>query len=300
MKKSISSLLFVLIIFFTITIISCDIRSGKIEEPQNPENPYDDYDPGDGWTLSWSDEFNDGVFGTDTWDREIPGQIFNNELQIYTGASSTAYEQDGTMILKAEHTGAGYNYGDFTSARVISNPGGGTGVSGSTGKIFKYGKIATSIKLPSGKGIWPAFWMLGNNIAETGGDTGWPACGEIDILESGSIGANDGKWGHATVGQAIHSTAGTPSSSGDVSLASGIYGDEFHVFEIEWDSTRIVWKVDGVTAHSANISAINEFKNDFYIIFNIAVGGNYTYDPDGTTTFPQYMYIDWVRHYTED
>ncbi|MBI9099524.1 MAG: family 16 glycosylhydrolase [Spirochaetaceae bacterium] len=262
-----------------------------------PDDPTDTYDPGIGWSPAWSDEFRDGIFDTDTWDREMPTRK-NDELQIYNGDPSTAYEQDGNMIIKAEHTGTTYEYGDFTSARVISNPGGGTGDSGSAGKLFKFGKIAARIKLPSGKGVWPAFWMLGDNISETGGDTGWPACGEIDILESGSVGATDDQWGHTGVGQAIHSTAGTPSSSNYFYLDSGLFSDNYHVFEIEWNISEIIWKVDGVTVHTADINAIDEFHKEMYIIFNIAIGGSYTHDPDATTPFPLYMYIDWVRHYT--
>ncbi|MBI9099738.1 MAG: glycoside hydrolase family 16 protein, partial [Spirochaetaceae bacterium] len=219
--------------------------------------------------------------------------------QKYTGAASTAYEQDGSMVIKAEHTGDDYGYEDFTSARVISNPGGGTGDSGSTGKTFRYGKIAARIKLPYGKGIWPAFWMLGDNISETGGTITWPSCGEIDILESGHVSADDGYFGSATAGQAIHSYNGGSSGS-ETRLESGIFGDEFHVFEIEWNSSQIIWKIDEETVHNEDISSIIEFQKDFYLIFNIAVGGNYTYTPDNTTTFPQYMYIDWVRHYTKN
>ncbi|MBN2656565.1 MAG: glycoside hydrolase family 16 protein [Spirochaetales bacterium] len=264
------------------------------------DDPSDDYDPGSGWTPVWSDEFRYGAFDTDTWERLIPVTRFNDELQLYTGDASTAYVLDGNMILKAEHTGSGYDYGDFTSARVISNPGGSDGTSGSAGKLVRYGKLAARIKLPSGKGVWPAFWLLGDNYKDTGGDTKWPDCGEIDILESGSTAVNDGEWGHTTVGQAIHSTAGIPSSSNFFSLDAGLFSDNYHVFEIEWDSSQLVWKVDGTTVHTADISTIEEFHKDMYIIFNIAIGGSYTYTPDTETPFPLYMYIDWVRHYSQN
>lgn len=297
MKKIYTRIYTVLLLSLVPLLFSCDFEPATVEEPL--ENP-DDFNPGAGWTLSWADEFNDDIFDTNTWHRQVLTSPYNNEWQRYTGASDTAYEENGNMVLKATFDGPTHSLGNYTSARVISNPGGGNGLSGSDGKVIKYGKIAASIKLPSGRGIWPAFWMLGDNINETGGDTGWPACGEIDILESGSSSVNDGHFGHATVGQAIHSTAGTPSSSGEKEISTGLYADEFHVFEIEWDATRIVWKVDGETAHSAYISSIGEFQKEFYLLFNIAVGGNYTYDPDASTAFPQYMYIDWVRHYTKN
>lgn len=283
------------IVFVSLFINSCNF---SLENNNIPNSGNDTYNPGSRWALTWADEFNDGLFDSETWDRQVWLSPPNGEWEKYTGETSSAYEADGNMILKATYNGPAQGYGNYSSARVISNPGGGTGNSGSAGRIFKYGKIAARIKLPSGKGLWPAFWMLGDNIDETGGDTSWPECGEIDILESGSVTANDGQYGHGTVGQAIHSSAGTPSSSANVKISTGIYADEFHVFEIEWDSSQIIWKIDGITAHKADISDINEFHKNFYVIFNIAVGGTYTYSPDETTIFPQYMYIDWVRHYS--
>jgi len=263
------------------------------------------YNPGDKWTLTWSDEFNDGKFDNNIWDRQVWLRPPNGEWEMYTGKESTAYEADGSMILKATHEGPGHGMGKYSSARVISNPGGGTGKSGSEGKTFLYGKIAARIKLPSGKGIWPAFWLLGDNISETGGDTNWPDCGEIDILESGSKHSNDKYLGHATAGQAIHFSNSAGSwqyKAGSKKLAKGMYSDDFHIFEIEWDSEKILWKIDGKTAHSEDISApyLSEFHKDFYVLFNIAVGGNYTYTPDDTTEFPKYMYIDWIRHYVRE
>ncbi|RLW70945.1 MAG: hypothetical protein B6D68_00190 [spirochete symbiont of Stewartia floridana] len=268
----------------------------------------DTYDPGTGWTLSWSDEFDDGIFDTDTWDRQVLMDPFNNEWQQYTGDPGTAYEQDGYMILKAEWDGKAHGDNHYTSARVISNPGGGNGNSGSAGKTFQYGKIAARIQLPYGKGIWPAFWMLGDNIDETGGDTAWPGCGEIDILETGAKTDDDGYYGHATLHGTLHYNSTEDNSGNNHSLngshtvlPSGKFADNFHVFEIEWDKSKIVWKLDGVQYHSENITADNmsEFQLPYYVIFNIAVGGHFTHAPDATTPFPQFMYIDWIRHYTE-
>ena len=273
-------------------------------------NPADDWDPGQGWELAWSDEFNDGDFDTNIWTRQRWMTPPNNELESYTGDPATAYEENGSMVLKATYDGGGYDQqGNYTSARVISNPGGQDGNSGADGKTFKYGKIAARIKLPGGKGIWPAFWMLGDNISETGGSTDWPQCGEIDILETGAKG--DPNYGQGTVHATVHRDPGTESNpegyndyvpAGSYTLANGeLFKEEFHVFSIEWDQEEIIWKLDGIEFGRKDISSDieNEFHKDFYVLFNIAVGGHYTATPDETTGFPQYMYIDWIRHYTK-
>jgi len=279
------------------------------EELSTLSDSTDSYTPGSQWTLSWSDEFNDGVFDTNTWTRQVLLNPYNEEWQRYTGESDTAWEQDGVMVLKAEHTGTTHSYGEYTSARVISNPGGQNGNSGAEGKTFKYGKIAARIQLPSGKGIWPAFWMLGDNISETGGDTSWPQCGEIDILESG--GGSYPSNGQGTITGALHHDPGTETSPagynevveiGHFTLPNNeLMNEDFHVFEIEWDANQIVWKIDGQIFGSSDISANtkNEFHKPFYVLFNIAVSGWYTVPPDESTPFPQYMYIDWIRHYTK-
>lgn len=263
------------------------------------------YEPGEGWNLAWADEFNDGVFDTDIWDRQVWLRPPNGQWEKYTGKESTAYEADGFMILETAQEGSDHGLGRYSSARVISNPGGYRGKSGTTGKTFLYGKIAARIKLPSGKGLWPAFWLLGDNIDETGGDTKWPESGEIDIVETGSKLSEDKYFGHATAGQAIHFSNAAGSwqyRHGSTTLRRGVYSDDFHVFEIEWDSEQIVWKIDGETVHMEDITApyLSEFHKEFYVLFNIAVGGNFTYRPDDSTGFPQYMYIDWIRHYVKE
>ena len=276
----------------------------------DPTIPEDDWEPGAGWNLDWSDEFNDGDFDTNIWTRQRLMTPFNNELESYTGERSTAYEENGYMVLKATYDGGAYDQqGNYTSARVISNPGGQDGDSGADGKTFKYGKIAARIKLPGGKGIWPAFWMLGDNISETGGSTSWPQCGEIDILESGAKG--DPNYGQGTVHGTVHRDPGTESNTagynepvpaGSYTLADGeLFKDDFHVFAIEWDQEEIIWKLDGIEFGRKDISSDieNEFHKNFYVLFNIAVGGHFTDTPDEKTGFPQYMYIDWIRHYTK-
>ncbi len=153
------------------------------------------------------------------------------------------------------------------------------------------------MKLPQGEGIWPAFWMLGANIDENGGDTPWPQSGEIDILElygskdDAAIEAN----AHFADGSGSHGMMGAASFK----LEKSKFSDAFHIFELEWDATRISWLVDGEQFASMLISAdeLSEFRKEFFILLNVAVGGTYAGRPDATSIFPQYMYVDWVRVY---
>lgn len=268
------------------------------QEGQDGDAPPDD-DPD--WKLTWYDEFNQETLDSNTWTRQSLINPYNGEWQQYTGAESTAYTQNGTLVIKASHNGGGHEAGNYTSARVISNPGGNDGTSGIPGKTFLYGRLEARIKLPTGKGIWPAFWLLGDSIGETGGDTDWPASGEIDILETGAKNV-DSYYGHATVGQAIHYSNETDNweyRHGSQGHPDGLWGDDYHVYGIEWDSQKILWTIDGREVHREYINKdhLSEFHQPFYVIFNIAVGGTYTYDPDATTGFPKYMYIDWIRYY---
>ncbi|MBN2618018.1 MAG: glycoside hydrolase family 16 protein [Spirochaetales bacterium] len=283
-----------------------------IDAPTYPASNVDSYTPGDGWNISWRDEFSNGNFdlnefdGGDTWDREVMSYPPNAEWQVYTGEAETAVEEDGYMIINVTRINNYNRQGSYKSARVISNPGGYKGDSGSKGFTFKYGKIAARIQLPYGKGMWPAFWMLGDSIDETGGNVGWPSCGEIDILESGFEISDDYNFGHADIGGTIHYDTSVDNTQeawkyiqGKTKLNSGIYADEFHVFELEWSETTLTWSIDGVPYHTQDISGpeFSEFHENFYMIFNVAVGGNLTFTPDDTTKFPTYMYVDWVRYY---
>ncbi|MBN2618020.1 MAG: glycoside hydrolase family 16 protein [Spirochaetales bacterium] len=310
MRNKFSYLVIVLSGFVLLNVSSC--KTGMDSEINSETSAYpatneDNFSiDSDKWELVWSDEFDDGIFDENIWDRQILLNPYNNEYQKYTGNKDTAYEENGYMILKASWDGKSYGPGHFTSARVISNPGGYRGDDESDGHLFKYGKIAARIQIPSGKGIWPAFWLLGDNISETGGDTSWPSCGEVDILESGYKDNMDGRFGSGTVGGAIHYDTTVDNKKGkwnyfhDKSiLDEGLYGDEFHVYELEWSESNMSLIIDGVPYFSKDISdpSFNEFRADFYVIFNIAVGGNLTDIPDNTTVFPKYMYIDWIRHY---
>jgi beta-glucanase (GH16 family) len=242
------------------------------------------------YELVWSDEFSyTGLPDSTKWSNETGGGGWgNNELQYYTkDRLENSRVEDGHLIieaLKENYLGA-----DYTSARIITY---------NNGHSFTYGKIEASMKLPYGQGIWPAFWMLGDGIFE---GTPWPACGEIDIMEmiGGGEGRDDVVYGtiHWSDSKGNHATFG-----GQKQLDEGIFADTFHVFSIEWDASSIKWFLDGTQYHVADITPghLSEFHEGFFILLNLAVGGNWPGYPDTTTVFPQKMYVDYVRVYQLD
>ncbi len=248
----------------------------------------DTYQPGPGWGLVWADEFEAGAIDEDSWNFQVlEAGRFNDEWQRYTSSSDNAYVEDDYLVIKAVHESDDHGLDQYSSARLNT----------ANKRVFKYGKIAARIKLPYGKGIWPAFWMLGANIDENGGDTPWPQSGEIDILEL------YGSKNEAVIEANIHyaDASGSHASMGAIAfeLEQGRFADAFHVFELEWDAERIAWSVDQQEFASIPISSdeLSEFHQEFFILLNIAVGGAHAGRPDATTDFPQYMYIDWVRVY---
>ena len=232
--------------------------------------------------LLWSEEFNySGLPDASIWNMETGGGGWgNNELQYYTDREDNASVGGGYLTITAQEEAYGGRH--YTSARMTTQ-----------NKFdFKYGKIVARIKLPYGQGIWPAFWMLGSNF----NSVGWPSCGEIDIMEL--VGGNGGdNTCHAT----LHwDNSGQHASYGEsYTLPSGIFADDFHVFTVEWDAQRIKGLVDGHQYFVTDItpSGLSEFHEDFFIILNVAVGGNWPGAPNATTEFPQTMQIDYIRIY---
>ena len=236
------------------------------------------------WNLVWSDEFDGTVIKDSNWTHEIGGNGWgNNELQYYTDRDTNSYVSNGYLVIQAlEENYSAWNY---TSARLKSQGK----------KFFKYGKILARIKLPYGQGIWPAFWMLGESFPVVG----WPDCGEIDIVElvGGPTGDNT-----------VYGTAHWEDANGQhaqygnsYTLSSGIFADSFHLFSITWDDQKIRWFVDNHLYHEIDITppSLSEFHEDFFIILNIAVGGNWPGPPDSTTVFPQKMEVDYIRVYKD-
>ena len=248
----------------------------------------DTYAAGEGWELAWSDEFDGDTLNEANWNRQVVSAgKFNEEWQSYTDSEDNARVEGGCLVIRALHKSTEHGHDQYTSARLNT----------AEKQTFKYGKIAARMQLPYGEGIWPAFWMLGANCNENGGDTPWPQCGEIDIMEF------YGSKSDAAVEANIHSADadGEHQQMGAVAfhLDSGNFFERFHVFEIEWDEHRITWKVDGREYAGTDLSSEtdSEFHQPHFILFNLAVGGTHAGRPDATTRFPQSMYVDWVRVY---
>ena len=239
-----------------------------------------------GWALTWHDEFNGTAVDTGKWTYDLGGGGWGNgELETYTQANAAVGPAGGEscLVITAD---SGLN-----SARLKSQG------------IFAalYGRIEARIKLPAGKGIWPAFWMLGSNL----GQVGWPACGETDIMEM--VGGDPGSTANAKVYGTIHwkgtlSNQEASSQPEVYTLGSGQFADGFHTFGIEWNPATITYFLDGIQTGSAPDNLVTQgtiFQQPFFLIFNLAVGGQWPGSPDNQTTFPQTMAVDWVRIYQQ-
>lgn len=231
-----------------------------------------------GYTLAWNDEFNT-VIDPAFWGYDLGASGWgNNELENYTSNSANSYISNGSLVIEARKE----SNGQYTSARMLS----------AGKKTFKFGRIDIRAKLPKGQGIWPALWMLGANI----NTVGWPACGEIDIMEL--LGHEPAKvygtahWGAQGSNNSIH-------VSGTKTLSSGDFSDKFHVFSLIWENNKIRWYIDDVLYHTitpANTGSANyPFNAEFFFILNVAVGGNWPGNPDASTVFPQKMLVDYIR-----
>lgn len=235
------------------------------------------------YELVWSDEFNGTELDTSIWQFEVYGDGGgNNELQYYTDKPENLEVKDGYLnIIAREEQYLGRNY---TSARINTR-----------GKFnFKYGKIEARIKNPYGQGIWPAFWLLGKNLDIEG----WPDCGEIDIMEMIGGEGNDNTI-HSTLHWGPYIDGGHPSYGQSYTLPSGIFADNFHIIETIWNEDSVATFCDGELFYIIDISAqdLEAFHNEFFMIINLAVGGNWPGSPDATTVFPQTFQIDYIRLY---
>ena len=230
----------------------------------------------------WTYDIGDGT------DQGIPGWG-NNELQYYTDRPENVVVENGLLVITAREES--FNGSSYTSARIT------------TQNLFEqqYGRFEARIRLPLGKGIWPAFWLLGNDCDQNP----WPQCGEIDIMEY---------LGDAPT--VVFGSAHGPgynagdSISKEYQLENDRFDTGFHIFGIEWGPNFINYYVDGdlyqqITPETTAEEAVDNvpnpgewvFNRPFYIIMNIAVGGNLPGAPNAETTFPQRMYVDYVRVY---
>ncbi|ATQ78679.1 glycoside hydrolase [Massilia violaceinigra] len=234
--------------------------------------------PPGGWTLAWADEFNGTSLDTSKWNIEVNGNGGgNNELQYYTARPENIRVSGGELVIEARKEA--YMGKQYTSGRITTQ----------NKASWQYGRMEARMKIPTGKGTWPAFWMLGNSISSVG----WPASGEIDIMEH----VNSEAVTHGTIHWSDHNNAyanyGGPSGNVDFS--------QFHVYAVEWDASVIRWYVDGNKFHEVNIAGgingTSEFHAPYFLLFNLAVGGNWPGSPDGSTVFPNRMQVDYVRVY---
>lgn len=234
-----------------------------------------------GMTLVWSDEFSGKTLNAGNWTYETGGNGWgNNELEYYTGNLNNLFLTGGYLVIEARKETLGSN--NYTSSRIKTQDK----------KTFTYGRIDIRAKLPKGQGLWPALWMLGNNISQQG--YGWPACGEIDIMEL--LGQDPQK----VIGTIHWGIAGQSSIhiGGNYTVTPGDFSHSFHVFSLQWDTGKLTFMVDNVayfTANKTDVGINYPFDKPFFFIMNIAVGGNWPGNPNSSTTFPQRMIVDYVR-----
>lgn len=237
----------------------------------------------DGYDLVWQDEF-EGTTLSNDWVFEIgdgcPGLCGwgNNESQYYRRENTEV--KDGNLIITAKQESIGGK--NYTSSRIKTQGN----------KSFTFGRIDIRAVMPKGQGIWPALWMLGDNITSVS----WPACGEIDIMEmiGGSANGRDN-----TVHGTVHwdNNGSYANFGGSKSLSEGILNDKYFVYSIIWDERKITWLLDNEVYHTIDTTpeALDEFRRPFFFLFNVAVGGNWPGNPDSSTSFPQQMVVDYVR-----
>lgn len=234
------------------------------------------------WVLQWSDEFDGPNIDSNKWWFQTgngQGGWGNNELEYYTDRN--AWIQDGNLIIQANQEN--YEGFQYTSSKLVTK-----------GKFSTvYGKFEVRAKLPSGQGMWPAFWLLGDNIDQVG----WPACGEIDIMEAVGKDPNNN-----------HGSLHAPGFdiTGSYNIPNGVSSD-FHVYGVNWQPDNIQFYVDDnvyatFTADQARAQGGEWVFNgkNMWMILNLAVGGNWPGAPDGSTQFPQQLVVDYVKVWQAD
>lgn len=236
----------------------------------------------EGWNLVWHDEFDGDSIDDANWTYDLGGHGWGNgESQYYTDRPENARLEDGMLVIEARQERYMGSY--YTSARLKSQ-----GL-----QEFQYGRIEARLKVPAGRGLWPAFWMLGSNFEEVG----WPDCGEIDIMEY--IGREP---------DLILGTMHGPGYSGALGLSHWNrqdydIADDFHTYAVEWDEDQITWYYDGEEYGTYARSDVGErewvFDQPFFIILNLAIGGTLPGPVGLDTIFPAQYFVDYLRVFQE-
>lgn len=232
-----------------------------------------------GMTLVWQDEFNGTALDSRYWTFEQGNGANgwgNNELQFYREENTKVNGGYLTITARKEN----FSGREYTSSRIKTQDK----------KTFLYGRVDFRAKLPKGQGIWPAFWALGANITTVN----WPLCGEIDIMEMVGGGAGKDNTVHGTV---HYEDGGHKYIGKSYTLPSGDFYDKFHVFSLVWTETSLKWYIDNQEYYTFDSSsaATDEFRKPFFLLINLAVGGNWPGSPNSSTVFPQKYIVDYVR-----
>jgi beta-glucanase (GH16 family) len=233
-----------------------------------------------GWKLVWHDEFDESDIDPSNWKFDLGGGGWGNgEAECYTSRKENAYVEGGLLRIVARREK--YGGSDFTSARLKSE-----GL-----RAFRCGRIEARMKVPAGDGLWPAFWLLGSDIAEKG----WPACGEIDVMEY--IGKDP---------DLVYGTMHGPGYSGQAGIGKRFclpekVAHDFHVFAVEWDTDQVRWLCDDAAYSVVTRADLGGkkwvFDHPFFIILNLAVGGVFPGPVAPDTPFPSELSVDYVRVY---
>jgi beta-glucanase (GH16 family) len=251
--------------YFILSIITLAISGCKPSSVSQGSDP--------SYSLVWSDEFNGTALDQSNWNYNIGGHGWgNNEKEYYTDKNATI--ENGNLVITGKSETIDSNA--YTSSRITTK-----------GKReFQYGKVEARIKIPVGLGLWPAFWMLGANIDQVN----WPHCGEVDIMEH--INADSIFYG------TLHWVNNEKVSAGNQMKAAP---EDYHVFAIEWTADSINWLLDGTKYHSVeiknNVNSTEEFHKPFFILLNLAIGGDWPGQTIDQNKIPAQMLVDYIRVY---
>ncbi len=283
MKRSMNFAGIFMVSFCLATLAGCDKENDPLQN--------DNITSYEGYTLSWNDEFNDAVINPANWKYEtgdgteygLPAGWGNNEKQIYTSSreNSGILSDESASVLAI--TAMEADTGAYTSAKLT------------TENLFslRFGRVDIRAKLPKGRGLWPAFWMMGDNRDLIQ----WPGCGEIDIIEV--LGHEPSK-----LYSTLHFT-NADNEHGEIQnmyqVTSGDFNSAYHLFTLDWTPDSLIFSLDGQYLMAFTIEEdMKEFLRSKYLILNIAVGGYWPGDPNETTVFPQTMYVDYIRVYSKN